>query len=135
VAYRNPTIGVAIVVIDNHHILLGRRVRGGSYGGLWCIPCGHVEWDEDLRDAACREMEEETGLIVELGDIVAAHSNFHNPAQHTVGIWFRAHIKAGSLQAGDDLEQVGYFSLATPPPLAFPTDALVLAQLRESSGL
>ena len=40
--------------------------RKGSYAGQWCIPCGHVEWDEDLREAACREFQEETGLAITL---------------------------------------------------------------------
>lgn len=130
VAYRNPTIGVAVVVLEGARILLGRRAADSSYGGLWCIPCGHVEWDEDIRVAARREMEEETGLVVELGEIVAAHSNFHNPAQHTVGIWFRAQIIGGAPKAGDDLDRVEYFELGSPPPLAFPTDQRVLDQLR-----
>ena len=131
VAYRNPTIGVAVVVMDGDRILLGRRVAGGSYGGAWCIPCGHVEWDEDIRVAARREMEEETGLVVELDELLAAHSNFHNPAQHTVGVWFVGRVVGGTLEAGDDLDQVDYFELDAPPPLAFPTDELVLQQLRE----
>ncbi len=130
VAYRNPTVGVAVIVMHGERILLGRRVEGGSYGGQWCIPCGHVEWDEDIRVAARREMQEETGLVVELGEIVAAHSNFHNPAQHTVGIWFRGRVVGGSPCAGDDLQQLDYFSLDEPPALAFPTDQQVLDQLR-----
>ena len=76
-------------------------------------------------------MQEETGLVVELDGIVAAHSNFHNPEQHTVGIWFGARVVGGTLRAGDDLEQVDYFPLDAPPPLAFPTDALVLQQLQD----
>ncbi|MEM9463130.1 MAG: NUDIX hydrolase [Myxococcota bacterium] len=130
VAYRNPTVGVAVVLTEGGRILLGRRAAGSSYGGRWCIPCGHVEWDEDIRVAARREMEEETGLVVELGEIVAVHSNFHNPAQHAVGIWFGATIIGGTLCAGDDLDRVGYYDLSSPPPLAFPTDQRVLEQLR-----
>ena len=46
---------------------------------------------------------------------------------HTVGIWFRARVTGGSLQAGDDLAEVRYFALdQLPKPLAFPTDRLVL---------
>lgn len=135
--YRNPTVGVAVIVLQDDKILMGRRAAGHSYAGKWCIPCGHVEWDEDVRTAAAREFEEETGLTVELADeIVAAHSNFHNAAQHTVGIWFRGHVTAGTLQAADDLDQIDYFPLHAPPqPLAFPTDQLVLAQLSKLSNL
>jgi len=129
--FRNPTAGVAAVILDGDRILLGRRAPHSSYPGTWCIPCGHVEWDEDIREAARRECREETGLEVRVGEVVAVHSNFHNPAQHTVGVWFRCEITGGELRAGDDLDRVAWFPLdAIPGPLAFPTDGLVLAQLR-----
>ena len=93
---------------------------------MWCIPCGYVEWGEDIREAAHREFLEETGLEVEVGVAYAVHSNFHDPESLTVGIWFRGTPTGGSLEAGDDLDQVGYFPLGAPPePLAFPTDRLV----------
>jgi 8-oxo-dGTP diphosphatase len=129
VLYRNPIVGVAIVVQRRGTVLLG--LRAGSYRDQWCIPCGYVEWDEDIRIAAEREFEEETGLRVRAGRVLAVHSNFHNPAQHTVGIWFRGTVIGGIANASDDLKDVGFFSLdALPEPLAFPTDRLVLEQLR-----
>ena len=58
VHFRNPAVGVAIVLLDNTgRILLGRRSAGGNVGE-WCIPCGYVEWGEDIRDAARREFRE-----------------------------------------------------------------------------
>ena len=133
VYYRNPAVGVAVVVLQDGKILMGRRSRGG-YEGYWCIPCGYVEWDEDIRDAARREFLEETGLEVELGEVLAVHSNFHNPQQLTVGIWFNGKVVGGTLQAADDLDAVDYFPVVAPPePLAFPTDRLVLLQLQDIS--
>jgi len=133
VHYRNPTVGVAAVILDGDKILLGRRSPDSSYPGAWCIPCGHVEWDEDVREAARRECLQETGLEVVVGEVAAVHSNFHNPAQHTVGVWFRCEITGGVLQAGDDLDLVAWFPLDNPPhPLAFPTDRLVLDQLHQN---
>ena len=129
VHYRNPTVGVAVVVLQEKSILLGRRSAASSYGGMWCIPCGHVEWDEEIRAAATREFHEETGLEVRLGEVVAVHSNFHAPRRQTVGVWFRGYPTGGTLRAGDDLDQVAYFPLDAPPELAFPTDQLVLTQL------
>jgi ADP-ribose pyrophosphatase YjhB (NUDIX family) len=127
--YENPVVGVAVIVLDKEgHILLGKR--NGSYSGLWCIPCGYVEYDEDVFDAAAREFNEETNLDIKINKVYTVQSNFHNPETHTVGIWFLAEVVGGELKAQADLDEVGYFDLASLPALAFPTDALVIEKLR-----
>ncbi|MGQ4807532.1 RNA pyrophosphohydrolase [Candidatus Entotheonellaceae bacterium PAL068K] len=128
--WQNPAVGVAVIVMQEDRIVLGRRARG-LYQGAWCIPCGYVEYAEDVRQAAQRELQEETGLLAEVGDVYAVHSNFHNPAMHTVGIWFRGTVIGGALHPDDDLDEAVYVSLRhLPGPLAFPTDRLVLEQLQ-----
>ena len=135
VFWQNPVVGVAVVVVEANRIVLGRRSRG-VYAGAWCIPCGYVEYDEDVRAAARREFREETGLGVEIGDVCAVHSNFHNPEMHSVGIWFSGSVVEGTLRAADDLDEVAYVELEVlPTNLAFPTDRLVLEQLRQELGI
>lgn len=130
ILYVNPAVGVAVVVRRGDEVLWGRRAAG-RYAGHWCLPCGYVEWGEEVRAAAVREFQEETGLIVELGPVLAVHSNFHDPERLTVGIWFAGQAVGGTLRPADDLDKVDFFPLTAPPaPLAFPTDELVLAELR-----
>jgi ADP-ribose pyrophosphatase YjhB (NUDIX family) len=130
VHYKNPTVGVAVIVLDDRKILLGRR--NGSYAGKWCIPCGHVEWDEDIRHAGVREFFEETGLKVTLELVFDAHSNFHDPLRQTVGVWFMGKIAGGKIAAGSDLAEVQWFDLAAlPKEMAFPTDIKVCQKLLE----
>jgi len=132
VFFQNPAVGVAAILIRDRKVLLGRRI--GSFSGTWCIPCGYVEYTEDVRDALVREMKEETGLDFELGYIFAVQSNFHNPAQYTVGFWFLVQAE-GDLIPLDDLDQVDFFSYeeleSSNMVLAFPTDGLVLKSLKD----
>lgn len=133
VHYRNPTVGVAVLMMTDNELLLVKRL--GSYKGMWCIPCGHVEWGEDVRSAAYREFKEETGLDAEIGPVFSAHSNFHDPEKQTVGIWFLAKYLGGKLKAGSDAGEAAFFPIdALPEPMAFPTDLLVCEQLKGCLG-
>jgi 8-oxo-dGTP diphosphatase len=128
IGWRNPKAAVAVVLWDDvGRVLLARR-RSDPPG--WCIPCGNIEWDEDIRDAGIRELKEETGLDVTLGRVLAVHSNFHDPEAHSVGVWFAGTVIGGAECPGDDVQELGWFPPGSPPPdLAFPTDRRVLAAL------
>jgi 8-oxo-dGTP diphosphatase len=132
VFYAAMGVGVAAVIQDaGGRVLLVQRAAGYYGAGLWCIPCGYVEWGEDLRAAAAREVLEEAGVEADIAEVVHVAVNRHEPERPTVGVWFGARLRDPDAQpcAGDDACAVGWFDPATPPPLAFPTDAPVLAKL------
>ncbi len=130
--YENPAVGVAAVIFDVHNrILLGRRNRGRKKG-YWCIPCGYVDYDEDLYDAVVREFKEETNLDIRVGDVIYVRSNFFPPGKHSVGIWFSAQVTGGDLKAQDDLSQVGYFHLNSLPEMAFNGDLKVIDKIKKN---
>ena len=113
---------------------LAHVARGGRPRPT-CAACGFVEWGEDVRAAAVREAREEAGIEVTVGEVLHVASNFHEPEKPTVGIWFAARLvdRHATPVAGDDAVAVGWFDPAAPPPLAFPTDATLLARLAGGS--
>ena len=126
--FRNPGVGAACVVFDGDgRVLLVKR--GDS--GRWCTPCGFCDWGEDIRHAAARECLEETGLEVEVGDVIQVESNFHDPDKPTIGVWFAASVVGGEAAPGDDAVDVGWFPIDDLPDLAFPTDRLLFDRLRQ----
>jgi ADP-ribose pyrophosphatase YjhB (NUDIX family) len=135
VYFLNPGLGAATVVRDaGGRVLMVRRSPHQWGGGKWCFPCGFVEWGEDVRAAAARETREEAGVEVIVGDVVQVESNFHDPEKPTIGVWFAATLAdpAAEPHAGDDAVDVGWFEPTSPPELAFPTDASLLARLARS---
>jgi mutator protein MutT len=70
----SPLVGVGAIVQYKGKILLIRRANEPGKG-LWSIPGGLVELGETVRDAAKREVEEETGISVEIGDLIDVIDN------------------------------------------------------------
>ncbi len=60
-----PEATVAAIIMDTREgtvkILLARRAHD-PFKGQWCLPSGHIEKYETVRDAIFREVKEETGL-------------------------------------------------------------------------
>ena len=69
---RAPLIGVGAVAIKDGKILLIKRAFEPSKG-KWSIPGGLVEIGETLSDACAREMEEETGIKIQVLELINAY--------------------------------------------------------------
>jgi 8-oxo-dGTP diphosphatase len=129
IRYRNPAPAVAVLVVDEDRFLLCRRRSSAFAGGKWCLPCGYVEYDEDYLTAAVREVQEETGLVVEITAILSVASNFLAPNVHTVVTVLLARAIAGQARPGDDIELVRWCSAAEElPDMAFEADRHIIAR-------
>ncbi len=127
VHYQNPFPGAVVLIEQDQQILLGRRAPGNYREGLWCLPGGFIEFDEDFLTAAIREVKEETSLDIEIRSIISVVSNFFSPMFHTLVVVLLARILRGSPRAGDDIEAVEWFPLAGPlPEMAFLADRHII---------
>lgn len=72
---RKAVLVVAGIVRDPQgFVLVARRSAGRHLAGFWEFPGGKVEPGEDPRIALARELEEELGLVVEVGDPIGTHA-------------------------------------------------------------
>jgi ADP-ribose pyrophosphatase YjhB (NUDIX family) len=65
---RRPVPAVGAFILRGSEILLIRRGKEPSLG-KWSIPGGSIEWGETVEEATRREVLEETGLVVEVGEL------------------------------------------------------------------
>ena len=107
-----PMVGVGAVIIEGNRVLLARRA-GPPLQGQWSLPGGVVELGETLRAAAEREALEETGLVVEAGEVLEVLDRIISGKDggtqyHYVLIDFLCHRRGGNLRAGADAAEVAW---------------------------
>lgn len=96
-----PVLAVGAVAFDDAgRVCLIRRGRP-PMAGRWSLPGGRVEHGERLEEALRRELREETGLEVEVHELVEAVEILDGD-RHYVVLDFRCLVVGGALRAGDD---------------------------------
>lgn len=101
-----PRVAVGAVVIEADHILLVRRGKQPSQGE-WAIPGGSVELGETLRQAAEREVLEETGVVIQAKELVYTFENIQRDDDggvrfHYIILDYLADYLAGDPEPRDD---------------------------------
>jgi 8-oxo-dGTP diphosphatase len=112
-----PVPAVGVICFRDDQVLLIRRGTPPKQGE-WSLPGGRVEPGEPVRDAALRELKEETGVDAELvGLIDVVDAIFENRSgdlitRHYVLIDFVATWRKGDPVAGDDAADARFFHLS-----------------------
>jgi 8-oxo-dGTP diphosphatase len=108
-----PLVGVGAIIIEGDGVLLVKRAHP-PIQGQWSIPGGVLEVGEMVREAAVREAREETGLIVEPGELLGVFDRILRDAEHRVQyhyvlVDFLCRPLGGTLLAASDAAEVQWF--------------------------
>lgn len=114
VQYRNPKPCAGALIVDDDRILLVKRTEPPDVGS-WSVPAGYLEYDEPPRDAATRELNEETGLAISSDSLELFDTVFvqHPRGQHVLVLLYVAPVEqtVGEPEAGDDAAAARFWTL------------------------
>jgi 8-oxo-dGTP diphosphatase len=121
-----PLVGVGAIVVQEGRVLLVRRGQAPLLGE-WSLPGGVLECGETLREAAVREAREETGLIVEPGELLGVYERVTRDEAgrvryHYVLIDFLCRVAGGELKAGSDAADARWLTPGELDSLKLPED-------------
>ena len=128
-----PLVGVGAIIIEQDRVLLVKRGHP-PLTGEWSIPGGVLEVGETLRQAAVREAMEETGLTVEVGELLGVYDRVLRDADertryHYVLIDFLCRKIAGEPRAAGDADEARWFTCGELAQLALAADTAQVIKL------
>ena len=132
-----PTMIVAAgVVIERGRVLLSQRKPGTHLAGAWELPGGKVLAGEDPRDALRRELREELGIDVTVGEVVDVTFHRYGHDRPVLLLFFEAARVAGSPDPRAlDVAAYEWADARGLDPARFPpADAAVLEKVRARLG-
>ncbi|MBR8538266.1 NUDIX hydrolase [Carboxylicivirga sediminis] len=139
--YPRPAVTTDVVLLAKQTRQLLLIQRGNEpYKGLWALPGGFVDMDEELSDAALRELREETGIdTIAIEQFKTYGGVNRDPRHRTISVVYIAVTGQPLFAQGmDDAADARWFDIDKLPHLAFDHQLIIeeaLQFLANNGGL
>jgi 8-oxo-dGTP diphosphatase len=114
-------------------LLIQRGIE--PFKGRWAFPGGFMQMDETIEECARRELQEETGLVVNTVEQFHIFSDVHrDPRERVLTVAHYALVRLADVEGGDDAARAQWFAQDEIPSLAFDHDRILrmaLSTLKE----
>jgi ADP-ribose pyrophosphatase YjhB (NUDIX family) len=127
--FEEPKVAAGVLVTQDGKVLLVRRIMEPKRG-MWSLPAGFVDAEEDPAEAAVREVREETGLVIEIEGLLDVFHGKEHPNGASIVIIYIGRVRSGQIEAGDDVDGVDFFDPTDLPPIAFEATKKALKHLQ-----
>lgn len=136
--YERPCVTVDIILFSTKNqtseLLLIQR-KNDPFKGRWAIPGGFIEMDEPLKQAAVRELKEETNVDIseeKLEQFYTFGKPDRDPRARTITVAYLAIIDPDDVkpEADSDASGVRWFPCDELPPLAFDHQEIIERALK-----
>ncbi|BAZ83867.1 8-oxo-dGTP diphosphatase MutT [Dolichospermum compactum] len=111
-------IGVAVIWNDQKQILIDRRLPTGAMGGFWEFPGGKIEVGETIQECIKREISEELGMEIAVGEHLITIDHTYTHLRVTLTVHHSQHL-AGIPQA-IECDEIRWVSLDELDNFTFP---------------
>lgn len=127
--FDDPKVAAVVFIEREGEVLLVRRAVDPERG-KWALPAGYIDYGEHPIDAAIREVFEETGLVIEISDLLDVQGGAAEIGASIV-IIYAANVIDGIAQPLDDADEVAWFHRDGPlPEIAFESTRTMLEAWR-----
>lgn len=118
---------------ESTFLLLIKR-KNNPFKGFWALPGGFVDENEDILEAAKRELFEETTIKWDTLIQVGAYGKpFRDPRSHVVTVAYYGWVAEDIVgKAADDAKELGWFDINDLPNLAFDHDEIIKDAIKKA---
>lgn len=116
--YPTPNVSVRVMIKQDNQLLMVKEKQDGG----WAVPGGWCEVYLSLSENAKKEVKEETGLDVEMTQVLAImqrekYKDYKSIVSEYV-VYVAAHILGGEIQGNHEVTDVGFFNFEQLPELS-----------------